>query len=320
MSDTLLRLKTQQIEFEPITEAQAATVGTKTILFKNSDQSNQMYLRLANGTLINLQAGLGPDLWEEVGANGLVPVDLTNYVGIGFSPPAAPLHVEEGNAVFLFGETSGADFSIADGNQGTIFRQLLTGFLFSRGNTLSGLNRTIDINEVDGITITAGNASNILSRLQLLENSSTYQFVDPTNNRTGQLQLASNYLQLQFNDTANDVRVQGDYNVNGYTLTVIKPVAAGDSSTVTVTDTTIILEINDGVTAGSLEVTNNKVVLKSGVSEKIGVENDETFINCNAYADDAAAGAAGLTTGQIYQTNGSGAAPLNVAGIMMIKQ
>jgi len=39
-----------------------------------------------------------------------------------------------------------------------------------------------------------------------------------------------------------------------------------------------------------------------------------------AHADDAAAGAAGLTTGKLYQTSGSGAAPLNVAGIVMIKQ
>lgn len=39
-----------------------------------------------------------------------------------------------------------------------------------------------------------------------------------------------------------------------------------------------------------------------------------------AYADDAAAGVGGLTTGEIYQTSGAGAAPLNVAGILMIKQ
>lgn len=38
------------------------------------------------------------------------------------------------------------------------------------------------------------------------------------------------------------------------------------------------------------------------------------------FADDAAAGAAGLSAGAIYQTDGTGAAPLNVAGILMIKQ
>ncbi len=42
--------------------------------------------------------------------------------------------------------------------------------------------------------------------------------------------------------------------------------------------------------------------------------------NLAAYADDAAAGVGGLTTGQLYQTSGSGAAPLNVSGIVMTKQ
>jgi hypothetical protein len=39
-----------------------------------------------------------------------------------------------------------------------------------------------------------------------------------------------------------------------------------------------------------------------------------------AYDDDAAAGVGGLTAGQYYQTTGAGAAPLNAAGIVMIKQ
>mgnify|MGYP003132375912 CR=1 FL=1 len=39
-----------------------------------------------------------------------------------------------------------------------------------------------------------------------------------------------------------------------------------------------------------------------------------------AYADEAAALAAGLATGQLYQTSGAGAAPLNAAGIVMVKQ
>ena len=38
------------------------------------------------------------------------------------------------------------------------------------------------------------------------------------------------------------------------------------------------------------------------------------------YADDAAAGVGGLLANMLYQTDGSGAAPLNVAGIVMIKQ
>jgi len=39
-----------------------------------------------------------------------------------------------------------------------------------------------------------------------------------------------------------------------------------------------------------------------------------------AYADEAAALAGGLATGKLFQTTGTAAAPLNVAGIIMIKQ
>jgi len=44
------------------------------------------------------------------------------------------------------------------------------------------------------------------------------------------------------------------------------------------------------------------------------------FNNTPAFADDAAATTAGLLPGDVYQTDGTGAAPLNVAGILMIKQ
>jgi len=44
------------------------------------------------------------------------------------------------------------------------------------------------------------------------------------------------------------------------------------------------------------------------------------FSNLPQYQDNAAAVAGGLGAGQLYQTNGLGAAPLNVAGIVMIVQ
>jgi hypothetical protein len=44
------------------------------------------------------------------------------------------------------------------------------------------------------------------------------------------------------------------------------------------------------------------------------------FPNLAAHADNTAALAAGLTQGQTYQTSGTGSAPLNVAGIVMIVQ
>ena len=69
-------------------------------------------------------------------------------------------------------------------------------------------------------------------------------------------------------------------------------------------------------------VQNPTLLVKSSVVNG-GIEIDGGILftqNLAAYADDAAAGAAGVSTGTLYQTDGAGAAPLNVAGIVMIKQ
>ena len=43
-------------------------------------------------------------------------------------------------------------------------------------------------------------------------------------------------------------------------------------------------------------------------------------LNLDAFADDAAAGVGGIVSGKLYKTSGTGASPLNVAGIVMVKQ
>ncbi|MDF1690720.1 MAG: hypothetical protein P1U35_14105 [Cycloclasticus sp.] len=50
------------------------------------------------------------------------------------------------------------------------------------------------------------------------------------------------------------------------------------------------------------------------------VSNNLAFLDLDSFADDAAAGSDGYEAGDLYQTTGTGAAPLNVAGIVMIKQ
>nr|MBP9136756.1 hypothetical protein [Chitinophagales bacterium] len=48
--------------------------------------------------------------------------------------------------------------------------------------------------------------------------------------------------------------------------------------------------------------------------------NEVLELTLPQYQDDADAGANGLSSGEVYQTSGAGASPLNVAGIVMIKQ
>jgi hypothetical protein len=55
-------------------------------------------------------------------------------------------------------------------------------------------------------------------------------------------------------------------------------------------------------------------------NNRINLTSQKVSTTLSAYADDAAAGIAGLTIGELYQTDGTAAAPLNVAGIVMAKQ
>jgi|TARA_R100000084_G_scaffold91962_1_gene45840 hypothetical protein len=105
--------------------------------------------------------------------------------------------------------------------------------------------------------------------------------------------------------------------------------------------------IGTAADTGATTAINNAIVVSSGPVNlpygptQTGVQDNETFIgNANTtyaqiegrinfplvgasgggFQDDAAAGAAGLTRGDVYMTNGTGTGPLAVAGILMIKQ
>ena len=72
-----------------------------------------------------------------------------------------------------------------------------------------------------------------------------------------------------------------------------------------------------GITAtriGNLQGGNGTKITIDDVNEQI------TISNLPAYDNDTAAGTAGLTAGMVYMTTGLGSAPLNTAGILMIKQ
>ena len=81
----------------------------------------------------------------------------------------------------------------------------------------------------------------------------------------------------------------------------------------------------------SNQVVNANSVIVAGVgiisteedtlyTSNLSVAENVEFLNIPVYDDDADAGGNGLATGKIYQTSGAGAAPLNVAGILMVKQ
>ena len=77
---------------------------------------------------------------------------------------------------------------------------------------------------------------------------------------------------------------------------------------------------NNGLGTANPDSATDYIELTNWANSRIAAGEINVLPSVPAYDDDAAAGTAGLTAGQIYQTTGSGSAPLNEAGILMVKQ
>ena len=77
---------------------------------------------------------------------------------------------------------------------------------------------------------------------------------------------------------------------------------------------------NDTFISSAVGSGAHTMVLTSAGGGALGITVPRVNMPLVAPDDDAAAGAAGLVIGDLYQTTGAGAAPLNAPGILMIKQ
>jgi hypothetical protein len=89
-------------------------------------------------------------------------------------------------------------------------------------------------------------------------------------------------------------------------------------------------------TAGAVTVDDGKVLASADEVVKVDFDSGASLklitpsldltastvikTSLSAFDDDAAAGVGGLVAGDLYQTTGLGAAPLDAAGIVMVKQ
>ena len=82
------------------------------------------------------------------------------------------------------------------------------------------------------------------------------------------------------------------------------------------------LFIDGGLKDGTTSLGTSGAILSSTGTEVRWIANNwqSTSNTMTKYAEDAAAGVGGLVAGDMYVTNGTGAAPLNIAGILMVKQ
>jgi|9_EtaG_2_1085328.scaffolds.fasta_scaffold08917_3 hypothetical protein len=82
-----------------------------------------------------------------------------------------------------------------------------------------------------------------------------------------------------------------------------------------------ILQSPFSVTSGLVEVDAQlKVESLANLNGEARLNDVVKMTSLQSFADDAAAGVGGVAQNSLYQTDGTGAAPLNVAGILMVKQ
>lgn len=126
-----------------------------------------------------------------------------------------------------------------------------------------------------------------------------------------------------FNVTAVDTSTSGDviiynpYSGSGYDLFRAVFDNAGLGIGIRVSDNGSQRSVLIGDDVGFNNGTN---ILVDDIAETITLTASHISAPLSAYADDADAGTNGVVTGELYQTDGTGTAPLNIAGIVMIKQ
>jgi hypothetical protein len=118
-----------------------------------------------------------------------------------------------------------------------------------------------------------------------------------------------------------------EINNNGLDLTAATAIS-GVYGRSFVSNSLISHTVEDGTATiiNTITIDNNDIILRSddtSLATPTQLILNPTTINIpniQAFADDTAAGVGGLVVGDLYETDGSGAAPLNVAGILMRKQ
>jgi hypothetical protein len=159
--------------------------------------------------------------------------------------------------------------------------------------------------------------TNFSSRIQLQSTPSIGLDIDDTNHKphidisSGSIFIEHydvagtyrNYLEL-INSTGNGIKLLSEDSPNSTQCEI--------NLTSTAALPQISLRTIGLVNNSDINIEENRIIYSS---------NNHNFNpTLQAFADDTAAGVGGLLIGDLYQTDGTGAAPLNVAGIVMIKQ
>jgi hypothetical protein len=140
-------------------------------------------------------------------------------------------------------------------------------------------------------------------------------YLNGSSSLLSQIRLLDGYADLR--TYANGISCDNSGGNNIVTIYSNDPFVTG-SSYINIEPGSIILSKDSTIATDvmKLEITNTRMNFSGAATNLINIHSNIL----PAHADDATAGGAGLATGDLYQTDGTGAAPLNVPGIVMIKQ
>lgn len=150
------------------------------------------------------------------------------------------------------------------------------------------------------VEMTSNNLGSTYSKVQVLNTGTLYiESGDGTN--VNQIQMSPTTINIQTPTTLYQAQQNGNVEIRA--------------------DGTMNLIADYQGNQPSVNMNSNSIQLDAGADAASHIKfSTQGLTTLAAYDDDAAAGTAGLTTGMIYQTTGLGAAPLDAAGIVMIKQ
>jgi hypothetical protein len=194
-------------------------------------------------------------------------------------------------------------------------------FIGENLGNVGGLPSTLVVdNRTDGTDIIVDGGSKIISgtgsTLSLYSineiNSKVDNSIDVYEIKQTAPALILSVLNSGTSSTYSNTITMNNSSINGISLESLDNIAV-DFSSVDINDSQIKLKVDNTTLSAISEIELTPSVINfSSIRYNI--------FALPAYADDAAATTAGLLIGDIYQTDGTGAAPLNVAGIVMIKQ
>ena len=262
----------------------------------------------------------------------LVMVFITNYLGAQSVDPETFPTVTSGIGIkYLYTNTGGEGKILVDSIKNYIHQFTQNGLTYtSSGNTELGgiLNQNTTI-ELDGYNFflnsgfftgngTASGHSNTPLNVSFMgANKPSLQTVISSLSRIDGSGVIMSSMSIENNSTQKRV----DFAMEGDTISgnVFSQWRISDDANASYVD--FFADDARGFYIEQLDIFDRDLfTLRNILKYKKRAGSEVLELTLPQYQDDADAGANGLTSGDTYQTNGAGASPLNVAGIVMIKQ